>query len=80
MFQDELIKSLTLESEQRFKQVRELEAKLIQTHQTIEQRNMDLREVEHKAAQNALIQQSEKALIVGLQTEKKHLEKSLKEN
>lgn len=41
---------------------------------------MDLREVEHKAAQAALVQQSEKALIVGLQTEKKHLEKSLKEN
>lgn len=36
MFQDERIKALLLESDMRFKQVRELEAKLITTHSVIE--------------------------------------------
>ena len=49
MFQNERIKALQLENDQRTKQAKDLEQRLTTAHMTIEQRNMELRETENKA-------------------------------
>ncbi len=48
MFQSERINALRTESEQRQAQVQDLEKRLIESHTSIEQRNIQLREVENK--------------------------------
>lgn len=76
----ERIKALNIESEQRLKQVNDLEERLVAAHNTIEERNLQLREIETRSSQVELQQQSEQSLIQSLQTEKKHLEEALSEN
>jgi uncharacterized protein involved in exopolysaccharide biosynthesis len=48
MFQSERINALRTESEQRQAQVQDLEKRLIESHTSIEQRNIQLREIENK--------------------------------
>ena len=51
-----------------------MEEKLIKAQETIEARNLELKEIEQKLTQLKLNHDSEKAILNGLQTEKNHLE------
>jgi hypothetical protein len=54
--------------------------KLASAHSSIEARNLELKEAEHRVSQAQLVQEAEKALIKGLTIEKKHLQSGLEEN
>ena len=54
-FQAERIKALQLENDQKSKQCKELENKLLTAHTTIEKRNLELREAEHRANQATIV-------------------------
>ena len=57
-----------------------MENKLLKSQETIEDKNLQIKDQEQKMDQLALIQESERALINGLKSEKQHLELQLKEN
>lgn len=48
--------------------------------ETIETKNLFIKDKDQQLNQLQLVQESEKALINGLQSEKKHLELTLREN
>ena len=79
-YQEERIKSLTAEIDQKTKAFQEVEINLIRAQEIIEEKNLLNKDAEQKISQMRLIAESEKALIAGLQGEKKHLEMNLKEN
>ena len=51
-----------------------MENKLLKSQETIEDKNLQIKDQEQKMDQLALIQESERALINGLKSEKQHLE------
>lgn len=57
-----------------------IEQKLLKAQETIEEKNLEIKDLDQKKGQLQLIQESEKALINGLNSEKAHLELTLKEN
>ena len=79
-YQEERIKSLNAENEQKIRAHQVMEQKLLKALETIEEKNLQIKDTEQKVNQLILIQESEKALINGLQSEKAHLELTLKEN
>lgn len=62
------------------RQISDFETRLTKAHEMIEESNLKVRTSEQKVSQMKLIQESEKALINGLTSEKRHLELTLKEN
>eukprot|EP00351_Strombidinopsis_sp_SopsisLIS2011_P002909 CAMPEP_0116886478 /NCGR_PEP_ID=MMETSP0463-20121206/20360_1 /TAXON_ID=181622 /ORGANISM="Strombidinopsis sp, Strain SopsisLIS2011" /LENGTH=64 /DNA_ID=CAMNT_0004547003 /DNA_START=330 /DNA_END=524 /DNA_ORIENTATION=- len=58
----------------------ELENKLTKAYQLIEEKNLKIKEGDQLVNQMKLKQESEQALINGLQSEKNHLELTLNEN
>ena len=79
-YQDERIKSLIVECEQKVRAYTVCEQKLLKAQETIEERNLEIKDLNQKMGQLQLKQESEKALINGLRSEKDHLELTLKEN
>ena len=79
-YQTERIKSLITENEQKNRQMSEMEIKLTKAHEMIEEKNHLVKNAEQRVNQMKLNQESEKALINGLTSEKRHLELTLKEN
>ena len=65
---------------QKASSITDLEAKLTQAYQDIEDKTLKVKEANQLVNQMKMVQESEKALLNGLTSEKRHLELSLKEN
>ena len=79
-YNEERIRALGVDIEQKVRAYQTIEAKLLKAQETIEDKNLLIKDQEQKMDQLALIQESERALINGLRSEKSHLELQLKEN
>jgi len=65
-YQEERIRSLVCENNAFCKTIRTMEEKLIKAQETIEARNLELKEIEQKLTQLKLNHDSEKAILNGL--------------
>ena len=69
-----------MECDQKVRAYTTIEGKLVVAQETIETKNLFIKDKDQQLNQLQLVQESEKALINGLQSEKKHLELTLREN
>jgi len=79
LYQGERIKQLILETEVKFRQANELELKLSRANTEIENKVLDLKNLDRQVNEQRLKLDANQALIDGLTSENGHLQLSLKE-